>query len=121
METVTAGVIAAIACLPSAVTGFCFWCIQQKIQKAEKKREDAETERRKKEEEREKLREQQELYLVKGVSAAITLSEATARAVQRIPDAHCNGDMTKALKYAEDMKHEQREFLTKQGIHMIYD
>ena len=121
MDTVTAGVIALIACLPSAVTGFCFWCIQQKIQKAEKKREAEEKERRKKAEDREKLREQQELYLVKGVSAAITLSEATARAVQRIPDANCNGDMTAALKYAADMKHEQRDFLAEQGIHMLYD
>ena len=25
-----------IACLPSAITGFCFWCIEQKIQKQSK-------------------------------------------------------------------------------------
>ena len=28
-----------IACLPSAITGFCFWCIEQKIQKQSKKLE----------------------------------------------------------------------------------
>ena len=28
-----------LACLPTAVTGFCFWCIEQKIQKEAKKRE----------------------------------------------------------------------------------
>ena len=121
MDTVTAGIIAVIACLPSAITGFCFWCIQQKIQKAEKKRDDAEKERRKKAEEREKLREQQELYLVKGVSAAIALGEATAKAVQRIPDANCNGDMHAALDYAAKVKHEQKDFLAEQGIHMLYD
>ena len=113
MDTVTAGVIAVIACLPSAVTGFCFWCIQQKIQKADKKRED--------EEKREKLREQQELFLVQGVNAAIALGEATAKAVQRIPDAHCNGDMHAALDYAAKVKHEQRDFLAKQGIMQLYE
>ena len=121
MDTVTAGIIAVIACLPSAMTGFCFWCIQRKIQKADKKRENEEQERRKKEEEREKLREKQELYLVKGVSAAIALGEATARAVKRIPDANCNGDMAAALDYAAKVKHEQKDFLAEQGIHMLYD
>ena len=29
-----------IACLPSAITGFCFWCIEQKIQKQSKKLEE---------------------------------------------------------------------------------
>lgn len=31
-----------IACLPSAITGFCFWCIEQKIQKQSKKLEEEE-------------------------------------------------------------------------------
>ena len=121
MDTVTAGVIAVIACLPSAVTGFCFWCIQQKIQKADKKREDEEKKHREDEEKREKLREQQELFLVQGVNAAIALGEATAKAVQRIPDAHCNGDMHAALDYAAKVKHEQRDFLAKQGIMQLYE
>lgn len=113
--------IAFVACLPSAVTGFCFWCIQRKIQKADKKREADEKRRREKEEKREQLREQQELFLVQGVNAAIALGEATAKAVQRIPDAHCNGDMHHALEYAEKVKHDQKEFLTKQGIIQIYE
>lgn len=121
MDSVTAGIIAVIACLPSAVTGFCFWCIQQKIQKADKKREDEEKKRRQAEEKREQLREQQELFLVQGVNAAIALGEATAKAVQRIPDAHCNGDMHAALDYAAKVKHEQRDFLAKQGIMQLYE
>ena len=47
--------------------------------------------------------------------------EATARAVQRIPDAHCNGDMHAALDYAAKIKHAQKDFLTSQGIHAIID
>ena len=116
---VTAIVIAAS--IPSALTGFCFWLIEQRIQKRAKKREDEENERREAEEKRERLREQQELLLVQGVGAAIALGEATAKAVQRIPDAHCNGDMHAALDYAAKVKHAQKDFLTQQGIEALYD
>ena len=116
---VTAIIIAAS--IPSALTGFCFWLIEQRLQKRAKKREDEEKERRKEEERREKLREQQELLLVQGVGAAIALGEATAKAVQRIPDAHCNGDMHAALDYAAKVKHAQKDFLTQQGIEALYD
>lgn len=119
MDILTALLIAAS--VPSAITGFCFWCIERKIQKQDKRREDKEQERREDREKRESLREQQELFLVQGVNAAIVLGEATARAVQRIPDAHCNGDMHAALEYATKIKHEQREFLTKQGVSQLYE
>ena len=116
---VTAIIIAAS--IPSALTGFCFWLIEQRLQKREKKRDDEERERQAAEEKREKNREKQELFLVQGVGAAIALGEATARAVQRIPDAHCNGDMHAALDYAAKVKHEQKDFLTRQGIESIYE
>ena len=51
--------------------------------------------------------------------AAIALGEATAKAVQRIPDAHCNGDMHAALDYAAEVKHKQRDFVAKRGISAI--
>lgn len=41
--------------------------------------------------------------------------------MQRIPDAHCNGDMHAAIDYAAKVKHEQKEFLTKQGIQAILE
>lgn len=119
MDILTALLIAAS--VPSAITGFCFWCIERKIQKADKKRENEENQRRADEEKHEKLREQQELLLVQGVNAAIALGEATAKAVQRIPDARCNGDMHAALDYAAKVKHEQRDFLTQQGIMQLYE
>lgn len=110
-----------IACVPSAVTGFCFWLIEQKIQKGAAKREAEEKAHREAEEKREKLREKQEIFLVQGVNAAIALGEATAKAVQRIPDAHCNGDMHAALEYAAKVKHEQKDFLTQQGVESLFD
>ena len=119
--TVFGVVIAFLACLPSAITGFCFWCIQRKIQKGDKKREEDEKQRRAAEEKREQLREQQELFLVQGINAAISLGEATAKAVQRIPDAHCNGDMHAALAYAVAVKHKHKDFLAEQGIIQLHE
>ncbi len=103
-------IVAAAFGLPTAFTGICVWQLKRKIEKREKH-----------EEEREKAREQNELFLIRGTSAAIALGEATARAVQRIPDAHCNGDMHAALEYATKVKHEQKDFLAKQGVHALYD
>ena len=116
---ITAIIIAAS--IPSAVTGFCFWLIERNIKKQDEKREAVERAQREDEDEREKLRQQQEFFLVRGVNAAIALGEATAKAVQRIPDTHCNGDMHAALEYAAKVKHEQKDFLTKQGVNSIYE
>lgn len=109
------------AALPSALVGLGVWLIKRDIEKRDQKKDAEEKARREKEEKREKLREQQELFVVQGVNAAIALGEATAKAVQRIPDAHCNGDMHAALDYAAKVKHEQRDFLAKQGIMQIYE
>ena len=68
-----------------------------------------------------RLQEQMMLKLIESNWAAIALAEATAKAVQRIPDAHCNGDMHEALEYAGRIKHRQKEFLAAQGIHAILD
>lgn len=78
-------------------------------------------ERELKAEEREKNREEMNRLQVKTTMAAIALGEATARAVQRIPDAHCNGDMTAALQYVKTVKHEEKDFLTGLGIHALYE
>lgn len=101
--------IIALMSIPSAITGFCFWLLERKMEKREAKRE-----------KKEEIREKQEFLLVKSIGAAISLGEATAEAVSRIPDAHCNGDMHAALEYAREIKHEQKDFLTQQGIEAIY-
>jgi hypothetical protein len=100
--------IAAMS-IPSGITGFCFWLLEQKMEKREKERE-----------KKEAVREKQEFLMVKSIGAAIALGEATAEAVARIPDAHCNGDMHSALEYAREIKHEQKDFLTQQGIEAIW-
>ena len=113
--------ILALMSIPSAVTGFCFWLVQRNINKRDKERAAAAAERQKKAEEREKAREELEFALIQGNWAAIALAEATARAVQRIPDANCNGEMHAALAYAEKVKHEQKDFLARQGVHALVE
>ena len=121
MEAITFEKLIILMGLPTAVTGFFFWLVQRKITQQQVKKDKEEEARRKEEAEREKLREKQEVLLIQGVRAAIALGEATAKAVQRIPDAHCNGDMHKALDYAEKVKHEQKDFLAEQGVHFLYE
>lgn len=95
--------------VPSAITGLCFWLLKRHIDKRENARE-----------QQDRMRIKNELLLVKSVNASIALGEATARAVQRIPDAHCNGDMSAALDYAQEVKHEQKNFLAEQGIKSLF-
>lgn len=103
--------------IPSALTGLFFWALKRKIEKAEEERKKQEEARR----EREKNREELLIGLIEGVNAAVSLSEATAKAVQRIPDAKCNGDMHAALDYATKVKNKQKTFLTQKGIEAILD
>ena len=71
-------------------------------------------------EEREKNMEQLMLMIMQTSRATNVLAEATARAVQRIPDAHCNGDMTAALERAEKIQKEEQQFLFDQGVKHIF-
>ena len=41
--------------------------------------------------------------------------------MQRIPDAHCNGDMHDALAYATRVKHDTKDFMTQQGVHAMWE
>ena len=92
--------------IPSAVTGFCFWLIEEKIKKQQKETE-----------EKEKIREKSEVLIIKSVMASISLGEATATAIK---NGHANGETEAALQYAREIKHEQKDFLTEQGIRGIY-
>ena len=104
-------VIAFIAAMgiPSAICGFLVWGLKRSIDKREKKAE-----------EREKNTEQLMLIIMRNSRATNVLAEATARAVQRIPDAHCNGDMTAALELASKIQKEEKDFMFDQGIKHIF-
>ena len=116
MESITLNVgqfvLAFVAAMgiPSAIMGIVVWMLERRISKQEEDVED-----------REDAREAMLFLVIRSSSAAIALGEATAKAVQRIPDAHCNGDMHAALAYAAKVKHEQKDFLSKQGVHALWD
>ena len=61
------------------------------------------------------------LMIMQTSRATNVLAEATARAVQRIPDAKCNGDMTHALAEATRIQKEEKDFILDQGIKHIFD
>ena len=44
-----------------------------------------------------------------------------AKAQHAMQRGHTNGDMETALAYATDIKHKQKDFLAKQGIHALLD
>lgn len=96
--------------IPTGFTGLMFWLIQRKIDKNEKARI-----------EKEQNTERFMLLIMQNTRATNVLAEATARAVQRIPDARCNGDMTAALEQAAKIQKEEKDFLFDQGIKHIFD
>ena len=91
--------ISCISALFSALVGLLIWRLQRVLER------------------REKARIEHEVLVVKGTRAAIALSEATAIALR---DGHTNGDTQKALEYAQQVKHAQKDFLTEQGIKNLF-
>ena len=104
----------------SALLGFISKRLEKRLDAHEAALKAEEDKRKAEQEKIEAARKQHEILLVQSVSASMALGEATARAVQRIPGAHCNGDMHKALEYATQVKHAQKDFLTKQGIDALF-
>ncbi len=95
--------------IPTAITGLLVWWLKRYIDKRDKKAE-----------EREKNTEALMLIIMKNSRATNVLAEATAKAVQRIPDAKCNGDMTAALELAAKIQKEEKDFMFDQGIKHIF-
>lgn len=95
--------------IPSAIMGVFVWWFKRSLDKKEEARI-----------EREKNTEKLMLMIMQTSRATNVLAEATARAVQRIPDAHCNGDMTSALEEAARIQKEEQAFLEDQGVKHIF-
>ena len=95
--------------IPTAIMGLLVWWLKRYIDKRDRKAE-----------EREHDLEKLMLMIMQTSRANNVLAEATARAVQRIPDAHCNGDMTSALEKASKIQKEEQEFLIDKGIKHIF-
>lgn len=109
IQDALAALVAAMS-IPSAVMGLIVWRLESRITRREQEME-----------QHEKSQADLVLLLVESTTASIALGEATAKAVQRIPDAHCNGDMHAALEYATEVKHKQRDFLARQGVNTLME
>lgn len=96
--------------LPSAIVastvGLVFKRIERRLKKDEEKREH-----------QEKARREFEQFEVQLLTATVTLCESTATALQ---NGHCNGETHAALEYLKKVKHDQRDFLIKNGIAHIF-
>lgn len=107
---VTIGQLIVLMGIPSAITGLLIRWLKSYIDKRDKARET-----------REKNTEKLMLMMLDTARANNILAVATAKAVQRIPDAHCNGDMTAALEKAAKIQNQEKEFLMQQGIQHIFE
>jgi hypothetical protein len=117
--------------VPSAIVGIFVWYFKRYVEKRDeeaRKREEArEEEYRKREEKREKEIEERErnteklmMLIMQDCHATYILADATARAVQRIPDAKCNGDMKSALEKAGEIQKREQSFLMDLGVKHIF-
>lgn len=95
--------------IPSAITGIAVWWLKKQMDKRDAKND-----------EKEKNTERMILLIAQNSRATYTVAKATAKAVQRIPEAHCNGDMTAALQQAEKFQMEEQQFLIDQGVKRIF-
>ena len=96
--------------VPSAITGFGIWLIKRKIEKNEKQRI-----------EKENNLQDLVLMMLQTTRANAVGITAVAEAIQRIPDAHCNGDMTKALEYMKSIQQKEKDFLMDKGVKHIFE
>ena len=96
--------------IPTAITGFGIWLIKRKIEKNEKQQI-----------EKENNLQDLVLMMLQTTRANAVGITAVAKAIQRIPDAHCNGDMTKALEYMKSIQEKEKDFLMDKGVKHIFE
>lgn len=106
--------------VPTAITGLFLWFFKRHINQKDQKRVEQEKAEKAAAAEREKTYERMMLMIMQTSRATYVVAEATAKAVQRIPDAHCNGDMKSALAEAARIQKEEQQFLIDQGVKHIF-
>lgn len=108
METVVA-ILGATGILSAVVGGF----VRLAFNRIEKKIDAERSEREKREAERKEY----ELCLLEMTTASAALGKANAVALR---NGHTNGETKAALEYLDDVKHKQRDFLTRKGIDHLF-
>lgn len=93
----------------SGLVALMFHRFEKRLDKRDKERE-----------EKEKAKLEHDTLTLRLNFASLTLAEATAEAVQRIPDAHCNGEMHAALEKAKEVKEEYQKFETEHTVKSLH-
>ena len=96
--------------IPTAITGLVSFLLKRRIEKSEAEAK-----------EREQNLESLVLMMIQSSRANSVGITAIARAVQRIPDAHCNGDMKAALEEMEKIQTKEQQFITDKGIKYLFE
>ena len=97
-------IVLVVACgLPSAIVGFFTRRIEKKIAQAEEEKKNKDV-----------TRVKYEALMIELAVASLSLGEVTAEAVQKIPDAHCNGEMKSALSWSKEVKNKYHQFSREQ-------
>ena len=97
--------------IPSSVSGLFFWWVKKKIDQQEERQL-----------EREKNQEKLMVMMMNSTKANSIGIQAVARAVQRIPEAHANGDIDSAIQEMNKLQKQEDNFLTEQGVkHILND
>ena len=97
--------------IPSSITGLFVWWMKKKLDQQEERQL-----------EREKNQQELMIMLMNSTKANSIGIQAVARAVQRIPNAHANGDIDSAIEEMDKLQKEENNFLTEQGVkHILND
>lgn len=110
METITIAQLIMLFGVPTAITGFGIWWIKRRIEKNEAKAR-----------EHDENLEALVLMMTQTTRANTVGITAIAKAVQRIPDAQCNGDMTAALEEIEKIQRKEQQFIMDKGIKYLFE
>lgn len=96
--------------IPTAITGIGAYLVKRRIERNEARAK-----------EREQNLEALVLMMMQTTRANTVGITAIARAIQRIPDAHCNGDMTTALEQMEAIQKKEQQFIIDKGIKYLFE
>lgn len=102
--------LAVIFAVPGSLTGLAVWWFKRKVEENERKAR-----------EHESNLESLVLMMMQTTRANTVGITAIAKAVQRIPDAHCNGDMSAALEEIEQIQAKENTFLMDKGLKYIFE
>ena len=100
------GMTGVVSTVVAAAVGFGFKRIERKIEQEHAERE-----------KREQARREYERFQVRMITATAKVCEANAIALQ---NGRCNGETHAALEVLDEVRRDQRDFLTRQGIDHLF-